>query len=153
MDSQISLSFEVICLISWLLKHEQPALAGLIKQAIENGFLEDYKHTKDAEGKSTHFPQTTVVDFLEFLEHTLAKQIENKKDLISPKNAIFPALQTLEAKGLDVKTMLLSMNQAKAVIKAQANIANTDNAEQKPSELLFEQILKNWKPNSKETLN
>lgn len=151
MSTQISLSFELICLLSWLLKNEQAMLNSLVKHAIEKGFAEEIgKIDEDDYLKVSDQLYDTVIDFLDFLEKTMIKNLETIQVDHKTKDVILPTLQKIEAGSLDFKTIWLSMQQTKArVNKGQAIPENLSN----PTEILFERLLKNWKPNNKETLN
>lgn len=179
MTTQISLSFELICLINWLLKNETATLNSLVKNAIERGFAEELEKLEAQEqnmAMNQSLEQTeetdnlynTLLDFLDFLEHSLIKNLETMHVDHKTKDAILPALQKIETDSLDLKTMWLSMQQTKARVskktgtKAARNHHNHDHkvvekpqvtAVQNPTEILFEQLIKNWKPTSKETIN
>lgn len=173
MTAQISLSFELICLINWLLKNEPAMLNTLVKNAIERGFVDELEKVEmleqspSTETEATDNLYNTLLDFLEFLEHTLIKNLETVQVDNTTKDAILPALQKLEVDSLDVKTMWLSMQQTKARVNKKMRAKNTQCSNshnhdvvekpklaiESPTEILFEQLIKNWKPNNKETIN
>lgn len=168
MSAQISLSFELVSLLNWLLRHEKTMLNTLVKHALERGFAEELDKidptTASTDGEELY---NTVLDFLDHLEHTLIKNMESVHVDNRTKEAIMPTLQKLEGDNLDQKTLWLSMQQTKALIlKAQqavpqksmtdtavASQATPANHNQQANEILFQQLLKNWKPNNKETMN
>lgn len=166
MSAQISLSFELICLISWLLKNETATLNSLVKNAIERGFAEELEKLEALE-QTLISEQTeesddlynTLLDFLDYLEHSLFKNLETMHVDHTTKDAILPALQKIETNSLDIKTMWLSMQQTKARVgkKSQAKGARRLQPQvpalQNPTDILFEQLIKNWKPNGKEIIN
>jgi hypothetical protein len=159
MTSQIALSLELLCLLSWLLKHDQAALNALVKHAVEHGFIEElnkYEHTGPQEIPDHLY--NAIADFLDFFEQTMIKQLESVQMDTQTKQAILPALQKLETSSLDFKTIWLSMQQTQAQVhkapishaaKPKPALPGQQNAET----ILFERLLKNWKPNRKETLN
>jgi hypothetical protein len=167
MTTQISLSLELISLINWMLKKEKTMLNSLVKHAIEHGFIEELAKAESAEQQ--YQPEelhNTLVDFLDFLEHTLIKNLETIQVDEKTKDAILPALQKIETDSLDFKTVWMSMQQTKARVggkryhKTASVVKKTPEAitapaalVQNPMEILFEELLKNWKPNNKETVN
>jgi hypothetical protein len=159
MTTQIALSLELLCLLNWLLKHDQAALNALVKHAIEHGFIEEldkYEHTDPQQIPDNLY--NSIADFLDYFEQTMIKQLDSVQMDKQTKEAILPALQKLETSSLDFKTIWLSMQQTKAQVHkaplghtAKPKTAFPD--EQKAEAILFERLLKNWKPNRKETLN
>ncbi len=168
MTTQISLSLELVCLVGWLLKHEKTLLNNIVKQAIEHGFVDELATIESDESQqTTDHLYNTIVDFLEFLEQSLLKNLESVHLDQKVKDSILPMLQKLEAGSMDFKTVWLSMQQTKTRInKAQKAIRTTkpiqaiprdvvvaDEREKDPMDVLFEQLIKNWKPSNKETVN
>lgn len=171
MSAQISLSFELISLLNWLLRHEKVTLNTMLKQALEHGFAEELERVDAASMAAAESEElySTVLDFLEYLEQSLVKNLESIHVDNKTKDAIMPTLQKLEADSLDHKTLWLSMQQTKArMLKAKQLItqqqppkaAKTESSgEAKNShtehanKILFEQLLKNWKPNNKDVMN
>ncbi len=169
MSTQISLSFELICLVSWLLKNEKAMLNTLVKHAIQHGFVDELQQLENADQANTNENlYETLLDFLEHLEQTLIKNLETIHVDHKTKDEILPALQKIENDSLDFKTVWLSMQQTKAKVNKKhhkavnASHAHTpqsskpapqDIAQPNATDILFEQILKNWKPNNKESVN
>ena len=164
MTTQISLSLELISLINWMLKKEKTLLNSLVKHAIEHGFIEELAKAESTEQQ--YQPEeihNTLVEFLDFLEHTLIKNLETIQVDEKTKDAILPALQKIETDSLDFKTAWMSMQHTKARVgRKRYPKARTETLEatttptpmvQNPMEILFEELLKNWKPNNKETVN
>ncbi len=162
MTTQISLSFELISLLSWLMKHEKNMLNSLVKHALDHGFAEQFDQLDASQFKGTQEElYNTVLSFLEFLESSLIKNLEVVQVDPQTKDSIMPTLQKIEGDSLDQKTLWLSMRQTKARIMKDAQkgaspeeqlpVKKTDS--QKAAEILFEQIIKNWKPNNKEVMN
>jgi hypothetical protein len=172
MSTQISLSLELISLLSWLLKHEKTALSNLVRNALEHGFAEEIDQIDNTVDNGVNEDlYNTVLDFLDYLEDNLIKNLENIQVDHKTKDTIMPTIQKLEGDSLDYKTLWMSMQQTKArmnkatrkEITAEAksvvtepSLQATEPALQAPknaNEILFEQLLKNWKPRNKETLN
>ena len=164
MSAQISLSFELISLLNWLVRHEKAMLNSIIRHALERGFAEELEKIDTTQTVANHEDlYNTVLDFLEYLEHALIKNMDSIHIDTSTKDAIMPTLHKLEADSLDQKTLWLSMQQTRArILKAQQEKKSSAPAHETPqqtphsqhaSEILFQQLLKNWKPNNKETMN
>lgn len=151
MNTNISLSFELILLARWLMKHEKQQMSALIKQALENGFMQELesKSHKTYTQIADKFYEN-ILEFLIFLEDALIENLaEFNLDEIT-NNAMIPLIKKLDISSVDIKTLWDSMQQAKR------KISKEDNVQEHPErvdEVLFEHILKNWKPNKKLPLN
>ncbi len=156
MTTQISISFELICLISWLLKNEKAMINTLVKHALDNGFVEEMAKfdTANHADVAEHL-YSNLITFLEYLEKTLFKHIEHVSLDQKTKEAIFPTLQKLETDNLDFKTMWLSMQQTKARVKTEKPLLQQKDhvVAAQAADILFEELLKHWKPNNNETVN
>ena len=153
MNTSLSLSFELIYLLGWLLKHERTTLDALIKQAVKNGLAVDLnKITTDDQDKMSEQLYGTVLDFLVHLENTLASNLEGVHTDNTTNQILYPALNKFTNNSLDIQTIKLSMQQARERLqnKSATNQPSTDAIEQGKS-ILFEQLLKNWHPSKNET--
>lgn len=153
--------------MAWLIKHERASLNSLIKHAIEHGLGEELEKINTFDQTQADALYDTLLDFINFMEKSLLKSLETVQVDNKTKDAILPALQKIETDILDFKTVWLSMQQTKARVsknhhkesqiqEVHAPINNGDAiAKHSPdaTEILFERLLKNWKPTNKETVN
>ncbi len=167
MSTQVSLSIELVCLLNWLVRHEKAMLNNLLKHALERGFADELdKIDVTLLGGDNEELQNTVLDFLDYLEYLLARNLEAVHVDHTTRNAIMPTLQRLAIDNLDDRTLQASMRHTKAQVLRPENQQTIDGlaqtmapaqARQAQSQhinkILFEQLLKNWKPNNKETMN
>lgn len=151
MDTQLSLSYELIYLMGWLLKHEKNMLNSLIKHALKNGLALDLEKIQsyDYDHVSAEL-QGTILEFLSFLEKALAKNIDSQEqEAQCPHDAsISSTIKKIDQDSLDLKQVRLSIQRAKNLL----NKAPQQTEEQAKS-LLFEHILKNWKPAKGDLVN
>jgi len=160
MTPQVSLSLELICLLSWLVKHDKSTLHKLVKHAVENGFAEELERMENVDhGKIADQMYSTVFDFLDFLEESLADNLEDVQMDSLENEGVIPMLQRLEADNIDFKTLWLSMQQTKNAINAHRAdhgspaIEQTIVKKESPSDILGRQLLKNWKPDNTDIVN
>lgn len=149
MSINISLSLELVCLVNWLLKKEKHLINALVKQALKNGFAQELETMEGAHAlENSEQLYATVLDFLLFLEKNLLKNLETVSVDSQTKDAILPVVKKLDADNIDVKALWLSMQQTKAQLCKEGH-----KEEAEAADILFEKLLKNWKPHQKEPMN
>jgi hypothetical protein len=127
----------------------------MVKQAIENGFLNDInKLDVQASPFTADYSYTTILNFLLSIENNLAEHINKIKETPQVDNQENYDCAQGEVPVADIKTLWLTNRQVKNMLSVQQR---KKLEEQKSLEgvaaILFEQILKNWKPTKKEPLN
>ena len=70
MAQQLSLSFELICLLDWLIKNKKEQLAELISQAVDSDFTTALNEEID-DAQLLERLYNGVIDFVSFFEETL----------------------------------------------------------------------------------
>jgi hypothetical protein len=157
MDSSLSLSFELVYLMSWLLKNEKTMLNNLVKHAIKNGFDRDVKQLKSVDfTKISDQFYHTILDFLLYLEEALKKDLNKIKLDKQTEKIIFPIVKNINQKALNTDTIKRSLQQTKAhFANKNGNDKTTGNNKQaqEAREILFKHVLKNWKPTNNEQMN
>lgn len=140
-DNQLTVSYELLYLVQWLLENESGALKKLINHALENGLKQDLQTAVNSELKNTEDIQYSIVDFLALLETLLHENVsEQNMKRIMEKN-LMPAIDNIDSKECDKATVDFSVEKATSKIE--------NNPEENPQEILFQELLKCWKPNKK----
>ncbi len=142
--SDIVLSFELLVLINWLMQNERPMLNNLIKHALKNGLAEEFEKISGIDNIEVNEQfYTTVISFLLFMEDGLVQNLSKIKIDKNSKDDIFPVLNKIDMKNINIKPIFSGAKHS--------STANSDTEESK--NILFHQILKNWKPNKNDLLN
>jgi hypothetical protein len=153
--TSLSLSFELICLINWLLKHERKLLDNLVKHALKNGLAKELKtFTHDDVQQASDELYTVILDFLVVLEESLSKTIQTTSTDTKTDKAIFPALSKIDADNIDWQALKTSMQQTKDELsKEEFKDVSQSQYKQHATKILFQQFLKNWKPQNNEVMH
>lgn len=140
-DNQLTVSYELLYLVQWLLENESDALKKLINHALENGLKQDLQTAINSELKNTEDIQYSIVDFLALLETLLHENISEQNMRRIMEKKLMPAIDNIDNKECDKATVDFSVEKATSKIE--------NNPEQNPQEILFQELLKCWKPNKK----
>lgn len=140
-DNQLTVSYELLYLMQWLLEHEPAQLKKLIVQALRTGLKENIQSTESAELRNTDDIQYSIVDFLALLETLLHEAIneENMKRIMEKK--LMPAIDQIDNQECDQATVDFSVEKASSKLE--------NNPQANPQEVLFKELLKCWKPTKK----
>lgn len=140
-DNQLTVSYELLYLVQWLLENESDELKKLINHALENGLKQDLQTATNSELKNTEDIQYSIVDFLSLLETLLHENISEQNMRRIMEKKLMPAIDNIDNKECDKATVDFSVEKATSKIE--------NNPEQNPQEILFKELLKCWKPNKK----
>ena len=139
MDKHLSLSFELIYLMGWLLKHEKGMLNSLIKHALKNGLAQDLEKVPfDEHGEASQELQSIILEFLAFLERSLAKNLDASHD----------DMHHSDQKQPDAQEIKLRLQRAKQLLAKEFSTRNhaSDEKIKEPRKDTLDQVLKTWKP-------
>ena len=158
MNSSLSLSFELIYLMGWLLKNDKAKLKKLVAEAIEQGFIDEVDALSDADYLllSDHM-QSTVEQFMESLEDAITEGVQQSEGHGLVAQDLAPTLQKIDTDNLDEKTVFTSMQQTKKKLfhkkKGKAKQESLVSSEAEANAILFERLLKNWHPTKKDLMH
>lgn len=143
-NDQFTISIELLRLMQWIVEHDQEGLKRLISRAIAQGLNKKITQREDVPQTSegTHHD---IIDFFLLMETLLIESInENVAKTVLQKNLI-PAVNAIDSAALDNQTVRFSLERATNQMQL--------NPQENPRDLLLKEIIKNWKPNKKSTLN
>lgn len=157
MDKHLSLSFELIYLMGWLLEHEKGMLNSLIKHAIKNGLAQDLEkvnfdmHDND----SSKDLQAIILDFLSFLERSLAKNLDALDIALAEESNHQDHGNNTdhEQDNTNLRTRLKQATQLLAKKLESKNESSKKTGGKKSQQSAFNEILKNWKPSKRDLVH
>lgn len=137
--AQFVLSYELLTLLRWLVDNNLDALKKIINQAITTGLQDELKKIERADDPEyLQDIQHGITDFLSTMETLLievvSEVVRKKKEY---KNLI-PALDKIDSTMCDSATVSCSLEKTTSKLETNPN-AN-------PKELLFQELLRHWKP-------
>lgn len=142
---QLTLSYELLQLLAWLTENEPDKLKKLVKYAYNNGLKEEISITRRSKDTSlAETMQYTLADFLSLFELLLQEVAEESMLQKVVEKNLLPALDHIDSTACDTATVQTSLEKATSKIETQPH--------SNPQELLFQELLRSWKP-KKETLS
>lgn len=158
MNSSLSLSFELIYLMGWLLKNDQAKLKQLVVEAVEQGFIEEVDAMSDADYLLlSDQMQSTVEQFMDYLEEVITESVQGADVNNGLFQGLVPVLKKFDTDSVDQKTVSLAMQQTKKKLSYKKKQGDKLNAlavtESEANNILFERLLKNWNPSKKDLMH
>lgn len=148
METDSALSFELICLMEWLLNNGEQEIFKLVEFALKNGF--DQELGNMGPEKYTQIAQdlpNIILDFLFNLEDALLDGFEAVDLDKESKEKLIPTVEHLDTHHIDHQTIWLSIQQTKSTL------IKNDKANKDAKQVLFKKLLKNWEPQQDEPMN
>ncbi len=143
-NNQFVISYELLHLLEWIVEHGSHELKQLVGKALAAGLRERIHYT-DADMHVAEEMQDSIVDFFGLLEELLTETINEQAMLKAHEKNLMPALEHIDSTVCDTATVRSSLEKATTKMSKNPNA----NAQQ----LLFEELLKRWKPNKKARMN
>lgn len=138
-DDQFVISYELLHVLSWLLKYEEDALCKLVTQAFVKGCEAKIKQQDIySQIQNSDDLQNSVVTFLSFLEHHIATISSGESNTKIMDKNIIKTLDHIDPKRFDYETI-------KATVLATANKI-TPTSKTRAKDLFLKELLKQWNP-------
>lgn len=144
-NNNLTVSYELLYLLQWLLDQDSKVLKQLIAHELKNG-LQDYIRAaaKAQKQETTHSATSSedlhynIIDFLALLESILYETMHEQRVKKMVEKKILPSLNNIDGRECDQEMLESSVETATSKMETHPN----DN----PQEILFKEILKSWKP-------
>lgn len=143
-QGQFTLSYELLCLMQWLLEHEQEKLKKIILKSLDSGLKEELQQLEDQTLANAHDPQVSedmqyaVVEFFGLLETLLAECLNEQMVKRALERNLMPAIEQIDTTLCDDATVKDSIEKATHKIEL--------NPGENPKELLCRELIKRWRP-------
>ena len=142
-DEQFAISYELLCLLRWLVENDGDKLKKMITRAVGRGFNEKIEqiHTY-SESEALEDAHENMIEFFSALEAMLVETIQKQAVNQAYEKKLMPAIEQIDATACDDIVVQVSLE------RAHSKIAH--NPDKNPQEILLKEILKNWKPTKKQ---
>jgi len=144
-DGQFVLSYELICLLQWLMDHDAEKLKKIVGNALSDGLQKEIQLHKEEQEGSLEEIQESIIDFFGMFEALLSESLNELAVKKAMEKNLFPTIDQIDSTVCDNATVQFSVE------KATSNIDR--NPEENPKDLLFKELLRRWKPDKKSVMN
>lgn len=136
------LSPQLLCLLQWLIEHEAEALRKIVNKALNAGLFEEIRGAEIEDANQAHH---SILDFFSLVEEELIEGINERVRQQARDKKLVPSIDQIDSTICSPEIVESSLRKISAKI-------DTDSQE-KAQELLFQELLKRWKPDNKNTFN
>ncbi len=144
-DEQFAISFELLCLLRWLIEHESDKIKKMITKAVAQGLTQQLEHIAGySDSEALEDAQDNMIEFFSSLESMLAGTLQEQALNTANEKKLIPAIEQIDTTICDDTVLKFSLERARNKI--------IRNPEKNSQEILLKEILKNWNPNKKEVV-
>jgi hypothetical protein len=146
-NSQLVVSYELLQFLRWIVTSNPEGLHVLMRQSLEaKPALATTRNTQNNEtAPSSEELQRSVIDFFDLLETKIQDLNSCDYEMRPAEQALSPTVTSIDSSLCDENTVALSIAQA----TSQFNFSTPQNAK----EMLYKELLKNWRPRNKNLLH
>lgn len=146
---QLSISYELLCLLRWLVDHDYDKVKKMVSKALAQGLKDDIQKTEKHFDKKNeaHIEeiQYSIIEFFSMLETTLLESLNEHAIQRATEKNLLPTIEHIDTTVCDDETVRSSIE------KVSSKIA--DSTKEHAQQVLFKELLKRWKPTKKAALN
>jgi len=154
MSTNLSVSFELICLMGWLLKKDKPALQQLIQKALAGGVSESIVKLQAARPTElSDVMEKTVSEFFEYVEMVLAEGVPVVKSKSALSIESISEIKKIDQVSIDQRVLWLSVNQANESVAQKGSELNQAAKEALFKSEFYKSLLANWAVQIEDILN
>jgi hypothetical protein len=137
-NSQVILSYELLALLSWMIRNEIPALKQMISKAITNKHRAPAHQANFATVQTAEDAHEGIIEFFGSLE-SLMIEVMNEQSIekVLEKN-LMPAIDHIDTAACDDALVRNSILKATSALKHHPH--------ENPQHLLFKELLRQWRP-------
>lgn len=144
---QFTISYELLCLLRWLVEHDTNSLKHMVTTAINNGLHEELKKidTISDLNLASSGIEHTINDFVRILELLLLEAMDEEVVRKAKQKKLMADINKIDTSLCDNDTVRISLE------KTTNNLDRNPNTN--PKEQLYKEILKQWQPHNKKVYN
>lgn len=149
-NSQFVLSYEVLCLLRWLVENDAEKLKKIVAKALSSGLTQEIHKAREAaqmpqQEEQMEDVQYSILEFFSLLDALIIETMNEQAVKRAMEKNLLPSIDQIDSNECDTATVRFSIEKAASKFE--------HNPKENPKELLFKELLKRWKPHNKNILN
>jgi hypothetical protein len=145
-DNQFVFSFELLQLLEWLMEHHPEEIKKLIHRSLSQGLTQNIQNADNLiDGYSIEDMQNGIIDFFNLMEVLLVEALNERQISRTLHSELIPTINHVDRATYDSTTLSTSVERATSKINK--------HPQENPQTILYKELLKNWKPAKKTSLN
>jgi hypothetical protein len=142
-DEQFAISYELLCLLRWLVENDADKLKKMVTRAVQRGLNEKIELIRTfSDNEALEDAQDNMIEFFGTLEAMLIDTIQEQAMNQAFERKLMPAIDQIDTTACNDAIVQASLEKAHSKIN--------HNPDKNPQEILLTEILKNWNPTKKE---
>jgi hypothetical protein len=142
---QLTLSYELLYLLQWIIENEQETLKVFIQEAVRRQQAAERAQKEQVYYAHDDELQQNIVDFFAVLDAVLYEAIEEESVFKAVQKNLMPSLNQIDSNACDTDTIQSSVDEATAHLDA--------HPEQNAKDVLYKELLKQWEPDEQTLAN
>lgn len=141
-DEQFAVSYELLCLLRWLIEYDGDRLKKMVARAVSKGLNERIQHIQTYnDEEALEDAHENMIEFFGTLETMLIEAVQEQYTQQNLQKRLIPAIEFIDSTVCDDSLVQESIEKA----NLQAERKSNENLQ----EIFLKEILKNWKPAKK----
>jgi len=155
-ENQLVISFELICLLKWILENEDEKIKKMISKALHAGLHQELNKKHLSKDLMLDDIQNVLLEFFDMMETLLIESLSEQAVKKALENNLMPAIDRIDSSVCDDATVRFSVEKATSKLEKSSQATEQSNhgdSQEKAKEILMKELLKRWKPRKKNILN
>lgn len=142
---QFVISYELLALLRWMIEHDYDKFKKMITKALLGGLKEELNkidHRRIKHNESAMFDaQQSIIDFFTSLEMALMESMNDYAIQKVMQKKLMPAIEHIDTTICDTAVVRSSIERVSGKIES--------SSDKRAQEVLFKELLRQWKPSKK----
>lgn len=146
-NQQFVISYELLCLLRWIIEHDAEKLKKIIARAVASGLKDNMNKLDEIQSQQEEVEdiQHSIIEFFGLMEGLLAESINEHAVKTAMEKNLMPTIDHIDSTVCDDATVRFSIEKATNKLEQYPK--------ENPQEVLYKELLKRWKPAKKNILN
>ncbi len=140
-ENQLVISFELLCLINWIVRHEPEAIKKLVEHILKNGLQDKLAKQRKTDLLDEINLQDSIIEFFGIFEQSLLEVTEARDIASHSPQALASTIERIDLSACDHEVIALSAARTTRALKR--------NVQQNARDIFCKELLKTWTPRNK----